>query len=369
MTPRRLLVALVVLVALAVPAVAVAASLPGLPFSASSAAGASASSLAGIWCKLTGGADCQMTGQIRLQAGGTAPQLTWHGSDGFGTASDFGISKVGNAVEIRANRATHNASIGMDSLVLRGQQTAGAPQNFLDCIDGAAGDFCNILSGTTGGTTSYLSVGARIRNVDGSVAAPAYTFASETSSGLYRSAASTVGLAIAGTAETIWTSTAMTPGASGGNTLGTAALPWGGLLTTDGSASAPARSFGSDTNTGAYRVGADAYGIAAGGVLALQVGGGSSGQEQRILGQNDTTGSGGLARGFLHLPRSVGATVVSSPGCSAGSEGAMWFVDDTDDSKPGLLCLCTRRSDNTTVEWVNVSLTAGAASIGTGCTP
>lgn len=69
---------------------------------------------------------------------------------------------------------------------------------------------------------------------DGSASFPAVSFLSDPDTGIYRVAANTLGLAVAGAGEVQLTSSALSPVASDGNALGTTALMWADLFLASG---------------------------------------------------------------------------------------------------------------------------------------
>lgn len=107
----------------------------------------------------------------------------------------------------------------------------------------------NAISFTRSGTTVGVGASAvtQMQWGDGTVGSPVFSFSADTDTGLFRSGANSLNL-VAGGASTLLVTTA-----------GTYAL--------DGSAGSPSISFASDTNTGIYRPGADQIGISCGGAL------------------------------------------------------------------------------------------------------
>lgn len=98
---------------------------------------------------------------------------------------------------------------------------------------------------------------------NGSAAAPAYSFSSDSATGMYLIASGQLGFSTSGTLRfTI-----------NGSTSITSTLPFYGPA---GSATAPAFSFSGDPNTGMYDVGADQLGFTTGGTLRLTVDGSTS---------------------------------------------------------------------------------------------
>lgn len=106
-----------------------------------------------------------------------------------------------------------------------------------------------------GGTlkAAGLTVTSALTNTDGSASAPAYSFSSDTNTGLFRVGSDSLGVSAGGTLRVTIDTTGVT-----------LTLP---LLNAAGSASAPSVSFSGDPNTGMYSVGADQVGIATGGTL------------------------------------------------------------------------------------------------------
>jgi len=114
------------------------------------------------------------------------------------------------------------------------------------------------LTGTTITATTLISTAVGFDTTgNGTAAAPAYTFASDPDTGIYRVGANDIGVATNGTLAFDVSATAAT-----------SALP---LVLPVGSAAAPAGTFTGDTDTGIYRVGANDIGISAGGTLRFDV--------------------------------------------------------------------------------------------------
>lgn len=101
---------------------------------------------------------------------------------------------------------------------------------------------------------SYVEIKDRIYVVDGAASAPAYSFSSDTDSGIYRSTGSVI-TSVDGTARlTVGTSSMLS------------STP---ILAPDGAASAPAYSFSSDTDTGIYRPASNQLALVTGGTARL----------------------------------------------------------------------------------------------------
>lgn len=95
------------------------------------------------------------------------------------------------------------------------------------------------------------------RHLDGVVGAPAFSFVSDTNSGMYSNGADQLGFATAGVLRF--------------NVSTTEIVSRLKVLSIDGTVGAPSYSFESDTNTGMYRHGAGQIGFVAGGVTGLRV--------------------------------------------------------------------------------------------------
>lgn len=135
---------------------------------------------------------------------------------------------------------------------------------------------------------------APLRCADGTAALPAFSWTSDTNTGLYRIGADNIGLSLGGVkyadfstsglAVTGWaafTSTITGAGYAGGpisgttgafssTVSGTTVSASTAFRSADGTVSAPGLSFTDDTNSGIYRIGADNLGIALNGTLYVQ---------------------------------------------------------------------------------------------------
>lgn len=97
---------------------------------------------------------------------------------------------------------------------------------------------------------------AKFAASDGSAAAPSYAFQNDVDTGIYRSGSNVLNFATAGVDR--------------GNITGAAWAPTVPLHPPDGSAGAPAYSFVNDSNTGIYRVSTDNFAATAGGNVVQQ---------------------------------------------------------------------------------------------------
>jgi hypothetical protein len=96
-----------------------------------------------------------------------------------------------------------------------------------------------------------------LRADDGAVGTPSITFTNDSDTGIYRVGTNSIGFTAGGTKRLEVKSTGISTNVA--------------LLAADGTAAAPAYSFGADTNSGIYKVGDDILGIAVGGVRKIMV--------------------------------------------------------------------------------------------------
>ncbi len=138
-------------------------------------------------------------------------------------------------------------------------------------------------TGTTVDSVAFPS--SSVYFSDGLVGTPSIAFGSDTNTGIYRFAADTLGIATNGVLRFAVSTTAV------GATVQ--------LQATDGSAGTPGISFGSDTDTGFYRVGADDFAAVRGASIVYQVNanGVSIASAYRLLASDGTVGSPGVQFG------------------------------------------------------------------------
>lgn len=156
----------------------------------------------------------------------------------------------------------------------------------------------NIFGFSNGGTqtlqlsTTALTVMPNVvfLNTDGTVSLPAYSFASDPDTGLFRSGANEVRLSNGGTATQIWQSSGIF-----------ARFPFG---VANGTVSAPSLTFENDTNTGIYSIGADNIGIAANGAKVLDI-------ATTGLGVTGNTSSTNFIAGYTTTATAAGTTVLT----------------------------------------------------------
>jgi hypothetical protein len=148
---------------------------------------------------------------------------------------------------------------------------------------------------------------------DGSASAPAISFISDTNTGLYRKSSDVIGAAASGVEVMTIAPTSIT-----------AAV---GMLLVDGSASAPAVRFSSDTNTGLYRKSSDIIGVSASGVEimtvastgvtvngSITVANGSTGKLIGIYYSAGTSGGNSVVQGSVAVPTGAKMATISVVG-------------------------------------------------------
>ena len=141
----------------------------------------------------------------------------------------------------------------------------------------------------TAAQLNTFSPGTKIRNADGTAAAPSYTFDSDSDIGMYRDGSNSIGWSTAGVEKMQLGSSNLNLGA---NVTGAATIVADGA----GDATRPTYSFGGDTDTGMFRGGTNQVAFAANGVNKFEVGtGGVTLQESTdTVNWIGTTGPMGL---------------------------------------------------------------------------
>jgi hypothetical protein len=276
-----------------------------------------------------------MTGQVRLQAGGTAPQLTWHGSDGWGTSSLFGVAKVNNSVRVYANNST-NAVATFDAASVILQANTGADQ-FMACFTGGY-EYCNLLGSTSLTAGGYLDVGGQIRTDNGTISIPGYSFGSDLNTGFYLVGADQLGTTVGGTnrwttSTTEHTSTLpIVPGTDDTTALGSSSFAWSHLYVDTavvGGANSKALLISDD----------DGVQLTDNGVDVTFSG--------RTLALPSSLSNDAATQPVLRLPMRLGSgpTTGSAPTCSSSTDAArLVYVDRSGDGVAADICVCAASS-------------------------
>ncbi len=207
---------------------------------------------------------------------------------------------------------TSAGSVAASGTVLLAAGTAGAPSASFaaDTDTGIYNSAANEINISTGGTSrvNVSSAGAAVTGAvsastvvlggNGAVGAPTYSFSTDTDTGVYRSAADTVAVSVGGTKVLSVDSTALTP--SGIYVRGI-----------DGDAGTPAYSFSADTNTGIYRRAADQIGMSIGGAETLVI----ASPGVNVVGGVDTDSGGYIKwKVFTGSLAASGSTTLAGPG-------------------------------------------------------
>lgn len=174
----------------------------------------------------------------------------------------------GTNFQVVGQRATNTITTGLFA-----DGTAGAPSiSFsLDPDTGMYRRLANTVSFSAGGTLAADITVASVRSIgtqgyivdsDGSAGSPAYSWTSDPDTGFYRAGANDFRAVAGGVEIGRFTSTFMSSSLT--------------FFAIDGAVGTPSISFGSDTDTGLYRIGANDLGLSAGGALQLELNASSS---------------------------------------------------------------------------------------------
>jgi hypothetical protein len=202
----------------------------------------------------------------------------------FGLDSDTGITRnSANNIGFTAG-GTVRLSVSATGIVAGGvpiraiDGTAGAP-GFMFQSDQDTGIYntaANSLGITAGGsvrltasTTDVRVSNAAFRTIDGTAGSPAISFVSDQDTGITRNSANNIGFSAGGTVRMSVSSTAIVPGG----------VP---IRAITGTAGAPSYEFQSDQDSGMYSAGADSVSIAAGGTRVFDVDGTTTGGATRL---------------------------------------------------------------------------------------
>lgn len=186
---------------------------------------------------------------------------------------------------------------------------------------------------------------ASLRGVDGTNAAPAYSYTSEPGSGWYRIGANDFGFAVNAVKVLELT--------------GSAVLPALALRSIDGLVSAPGLSFASETGTGFYRIGASDIGFAVGGVKK---------QEWTAIANTIyapltvSPGASGILGSFLDSSLAAGQSVFLYLGLDAATSNATSNISFNKNATPANSTLCMQlqgQSNTLCVDGNGATKTAG----------
>jgi uncharacterized protein (DUF2237 family) len=232
-----------------------------------------------------------IAGQIIASASSAAvPGFTFTGDLDTGlfqdSADELAIT-IGGSETIKFNSTAITAAANIDFVVSGGGELLGLPATPSGATAAASKAY---VDDVTSGSVPYLAL-------DGTVAAPAFSFTLDSNTGFYRIGSGNTGYSADGVNVLSMSSTAITAASNidfvvqgGGELLGLPATPSGATaaaskayvddatsgsvpyLALDGTVAAPAFSFTADTNTGFYRIGSGNTGYSADGVNVLSMG-------------------------------------------------------------------------------------------------
>lgn len=155
----------------------------------------------------------------------------------------------------------------------------------------------------------------------GTVGAPVFTFAGDTDTGIYSSAANTLDVATSGVNRLRF-------------------LPGGGLGAPDGTVSAPTYGFTSDPNTGIYWTTADQIAFATGGVKSFQISGSPTGATFLSAG-NGLYGTGAVTGNQLQLGNNASGNGAAAVINLNGKGSAFNYIWADASAAPGMLRIST----------------------------
>lgn len=150
-----------------------------------------------------------------------------------------------------------DGTAALPSLTFQADTNTGIYRAGSDILGLATGGSAALLLGTT---TLVIQSGRVLRNQDGSVSVPSYSFDNDTDTGIYRPASNAIDFVAGGISQ--WRI----------NTSGFIPIDSNQIIyINNGSVSLPSLAFNNDTNTGLYSVAADDLGFTIGGTLRLNI--------------------------------------------------------------------------------------------------
>ncbi len=273
-------------------------------------------------CQLDGGSNCQLTGQFRAAVTSPLPGFSFHGSDGWGTATSYGMGKVAGNLNFYADSTTNpSASFNRNGTMILASAQAGNPR-YLECYDGGVADYCQFL--TTSAGDDFLDIDAQVRANFGSLTLAAYAFDGVTDAGLY--------YAPAGNGAPIVYNNS--------GDAGVAASINASLVAISGTASVSGNTVSVSASAGQN------ISLTAGADVRMQA-----------------------MTGVLAFPASVSATPTTTlPTCNSGNGGAARYIDDTNDAKPGVMCYCVG-DETDTFTWRGLAYNSVGGWVAGNCPP
>lgn len=187
-----------------------------------------------------------------------------------------------------------------------------------------------------------------LKGANGSFSAPSYSFASDPNTGVYRIGSDNLGLTAGGTLVVAVAAT--------GITITGTFTPSGQMLPADGTVLLPEYSFGSDPDSGLYRIGANNVGIAVNAAKVLDI----SATGLNVIGAVQSNGA--TLAPISASANMVNGTIVASVSANALTV-AIKTLSGADPSSGNPVFVNFRNATNATGDYVTLSLTAATSIV------
>lgn len=198
-------------------------------------------------------------------------------------------------------------------------------------------------------TSTTITAALPVLATLGSESAPAYSFSSDSDSGVWSTTGKMWMGANGGTGSEaqFWCDGTLGMCASEQRLASTLDI----VVGSDGSASAPGIVWANDPDTGIYHQDEVGIAFAINGEAVVSIDNGAGIVSQGLYMTHKSSGNVDVIR----IPGAVGTTTAAFPSCAAASLGTMFYINDTDHGvKKGGICFCNLATDNTTYNWVGI---------------
>lgn len=213
---------------------------------------------------------------------GTTFTTTVRGYDGTAAHPHTDSSVTHVVAAVRLNGKFSDGSATFPSISFEKDSDTGIYRSAADILALAVGGAKSLELGA--GDVSMWFAGVRTHafqvgqafGPDGTAASPAMAFLADPDTGLYRVSANEVGVALGGVAEYSFYGNAaygFSPFQDNARPLGAPDRRWTNIHMADGTAAAPAYTFGADPDTGLYRITVNEIGFTTGGTFAGRIAG------------------------------------------------------------------------------------------------
>jgi hypothetical protein len=184
-------------------------------------------------------------------------------------------------------------------------------------------------------TAMSMSVPINDSGYSSTAAVPLIAFDDDT--GVYDSGIDEMGISVAGIGQWEFIGTGLMPVADGTEDIGTGAVAVSSVY---------ARAVSGDTGANPLYLSDNAeVTTVINGNQIFKV------QNDNIFAKQWTSG----AMGYHRMPGGIAAALPTKPTCNSGGAGSIVYMDDTDDTAVGMLCVCRGNADDTTFSWVQVA--------------